>query len=334
MKYLTLQAIDGSEIEISKIILGSSSLHHVWRKLGEEATFAYIDCFRSLGGDTIDTGRAYGGEFDQISFGLNEAIISRYLKSRHCENTFKVITKGGFPDLDVRDISRMTRFRITREAILGDFYTSYDRLQKGHIDIYMLHRDDPAKPVSYIMDILEEIAQTGLVKVVGVSNWSMDRILEGNAYARKHGQTEIAVSEIMWSYAYTNVLARNDQTLSIMSEELYQQYLTNPIPVISFSSQARGLFSQLYRGIYAWKDVAEKNRWYAFPDNEKRWKKIKTYCDQTGESPAAAALAYLTSNPVECAPIIGCLSTEELIDSMSNPDLTFSKETLAWLDAI
>ena len=64
----------------------------------------------------------------------------------------------------------MIRFRMTREAVLGDFYTSYDRLQKGPIDIYMLHRDAPEKPVSYMMDILDEIAKTGLVKVIGVSN--------------------------------------------------------------------------------------------------------------------------------------------------------------------
>ena len=333
MKHLTLNTVTGGELKISKIVLGSSSLQVIWQNLGEEGTFRYIDKFRELGGDTIDTGRTYGGELDQISFGLCEAIISRYMKSRHCEDALHIITKGGFPDLDTKDLS-MIRFRMTREAVLGDFYTSFDRLQKGPIDIYMLHRDEPTKPVSYMMDILNEIAQTGLVKVIGVSNWSLDRILEGNAYARSKGQVEIAVSEIMWSYAYTDVIARNDKTLSIMNDALYQQYLANPMPIISFSSQARGLFSQLYNNAYSWEQVAEKNRWYAFPENEKRWLKIKEYCDKTHESPAAVALAYLTSNPVECAPIIGCMNTDEITDSLSHPDLSLTKEELAWFDDI
>lgn len=333
MKHMTLRTVDGATLTISKIVLGSSSLHTIWRTLGEEETFAYIDRYRALGGDTVDTGRTYGGEMDQISFGLCESIISRYMKSRHCEDSFHVITKGGFPDLDPRDLS-MIRFRMTREAVLGDFYTSFDRLQKEKIDIYMLHRDAPEKPVSELMDLLDEIAKTGLVKVIGVSNWSLSRILEANAYARSKGQAEIAVSEIMWSYAYTNVTARNDRTLSIMDDALYREYLAHPIPIISFSSQARGLFSQLYSGAYTWDEVSQKNRWYAFDENRLRWLKIKEYCDQTGKSPAAVALAYLTSNPVECAPIIGCMNEAEIADSLSASDLTLTPEELRWFDDI
>lgn len=331
MKHMTLRTVDGGTLTISKIVLGSSSLHTIWHTLGEEGTFAYIDRYRALGGDTIDTGRTYGGEMDQISFGLCESIISRYMKSRHCEDSFHVITKGGFPDLDPRDLS-MIRFRMTREAVLGDFYTSFDRLQKEKIDIYMLHRDAPEKPVSALMDLLDEIAKTRLVKVIGVSNWPLSRILEANAYARSKGQAEISVSEIMWSYAYTNVTARNDRTLSIMDDALYREYLAHPIPIISFSSQARGLFSQLYSGAYTWDEVSQKNRWYAFDENRLRWLKIRGYCDQTGKSPAAVALAYLTSNPVECAPIIGCMNESEIADSLSAPDLTLTPEELCWFD--
>ena len=331
MKHLTLRTVDGGALDISKIVLGTSSLHTVWRKLGEEGTFAYIDRYRELGGEIIDTGRTYGGETDQISFGLCESILSRYMKSRRCEGSLRIITKGGFPDLDTRDL-HMVRFRMTREAVLGDFYTSYDRLQKGPIDIYLLHRDAPEKPVAYLMDLIHEIAQTGLVRVIGVSNWSLDRILEGNAYARSRGQTEIAVSELMWSYAYTDVVARRDATLSIMNPALYRQYLEHPIPIISFSSQARGLFSMLYRGAYRWEEVAEKNSWYAFPENEVRWHKIRTYCDRTGQNPAAVALAYLTSNPVACAPIVGCQTEAELSDSLSDPDLTLTEAELRWFD--
>ncbi len=333
MKKLKVRTIDGKELELSKIILGSSSLDRVYDTLGKEKTFEYIDRFRELGGDTMDTGRAYGGELDQISFGRNEGIISDYMKSRKCQNELKVITKGGFPDLDTRDLS-MIRFRTTREAILGDFYTSYDRLQKKQIDVFMLHRDAPEKPVSYIMDILQEIAETGLVKVIGVSNWSMKRIIEANNYARSKGQVEIAISEIMWSYAYTDVVARNDRTLSIMDDELYKEYLKNPVPVVAFSSQARGLFSCLYNGTYTWDEVPQKNRWYAFPDNEQRWLKIKEFCDRTGYSPAAVCISYLTSNPVECAAILGCMNKEEVEDSLSAPDLVLTQEQIDWFNDI
>ena len=68
-----------------------------------------------------------------------------------------LITKGGFPWLNPDFTFR--RLRITREAILGDFYTSIDNLN-GPVDLYLLHRDDESKPVSYIMDILNEIVKS------------------------------------------------------------------------------------------------------------------------------------------------------------------------------
>ena len=69
-------------------------------------------------------------------------------------------------------------------------------------------------------------------------------------------------------------------------------------------------------------------------DHRLRWLKVKEYCDRTGISPAAVILAYLTSNPVECAPIIGCMTENEIADSLSAPDLTLAPDELRWFDAI
>lgn len=40
MKHMTLKTVDGGTLSISKIVLGSSSLHTIWRTLGEEAPSA------------------------------------------------------------------------------------------------------------------------------------------------------------------------------------------------------------------------------------------------------------------------------------------------------
>ena len=84
---------------------------------------------------------------------------------------------------ELNDDYTFKRLRINRNAILGDFYTSCDQLQVEKIDMYLLHRDDPSVPVGEIMDILQEIVDTGCVRTIGVSNWSVERIREANAYA-------------------------------------------------------------------------------------------------------------------------------------------------------
>ena len=330
MKKMTLKTVGGGQLEISKIILGSAMLGWIWDKIGEEETFKYIDTYRRLGGDTIDTGRNYGGELDQISFGKCEGIISRYMESRGCQNELKIITKGGFPDLSMADHNIMTRFRITREALIGDFFTSYDRLHKGPIDVWMLHRDDPTKPVSYIMDVVNEIVQTGLVKVIGVSNWQLDRFLEANAYAREKGYAEFAVNEIMWSMAQIEPIARNDKTLAMMNPDMYKEYMANPIPTIAFSSQASALFTRLQNGSLTWDEVPEKVPVYDLPINKEIWEKVKEYSERTGISASTIALSYLTSNPIECAAIIGSATSAEVEDSLKDCDFTLTPEEIRY----
>ena len=123
MQYITVNTIDGKQMKLSKFILGGS----FGRETPEEETFALIDRFRELGGNAIDTARAYGGIDDQLSFGRCEARFGEYIRSRNCRDELYIITKGGFPAL-YPDFS-FKRWRITREAILGDFYTSYDNLR-------------------------------------------------------------------------------------------------------------------------------------------------------------------------------------------------------------
>ena len=118
MQYITVNTIDGKQMKLSKFILGGS----FGRETPEEETFALIDRFRELGGNAIDTARAYGGIDDQLSFGRCEARFGEYIRSRNCRDELYIITKGGFPAL-YPDLS-FKRWRITREATLGDFYTS------------------------------------------------------------------------------------------------------------------------------------------------------------------------------------------------------------------
>ena len=60
-------------------------------------------------------------------------------------------------------------------------------LQQQHIDIYLLHRDDPSVPVNEIMDRLEQHRQEGLITTYGVSNWELDRVQAAVEYCQQMG---------------------------------------------------------------------------------------------------------------------------------------------------
>ena len=325
MQYITIKDVCGKEIRISKFIHGSPS-GRPGRSM--EETFRVMDRYRELGGNAFDLARFYGYPI----LGLREAMLCEYLRSRECRDQVVVITKGGMNEL--YDDTSFKRYRINREAILGDFYTSCDTLQASPIDVFLLHRDDPSQPVSRIMDVLQEVVDTGLVRAIGVSNWSVRRIREANDYAAARSRPLLSLSEIQWSYAYLDHAMRKDDTVSIMCPELYRQYEDYPIPILAYSCQAFGLFSYLYDGRETWETLSPARAMYDCPQNRRKMEKIRQYCDAHDVSPAALITAYLACNKVNCAPIFGCKTMEQLEDTMGGAELILDQDSIDWLDDI
>ena len=127
-------------------------------------------------------------------------MLFRSLKSRGAREKVILSTKGGHPSAyDKKTI------RLAKEEVAADLEESLRNLGVDCVDIYWLHRDDPSRDVSYIIDYLDEFVKEGKIKFPAVSNWSAKRIAEANAYAAKAGKTPIAMSQIQWSLASTTM---------------------------------------------------------------------------------------------------------------------------------
>lgn len=62
--------------------------------------------------------------------------------------------------------------RVNADAIRSDLFTSLERLRTDYIDLYALHRDDPAVPVGVILEALNEHVEAGRIRAFGGSNWT------------------------------------------------------------------------------------------------------------------------------------------------------------------
>jgi len=112
-----------------------------------------------LGYDFLDTAALYGE-------GHNETLIGRALKSRR--NEFTLASKCGIRVGD--DGRRMldgSRAGIT--AVLDD---SLRRLGVDHIDLYYLHRLDPATPIEESVAALADAVAAGKIGAIGLSEVS------------------------------------------------------------------------------------------------------------------------------------------------------------------
>lgn len=110
----------------------------------------------------IDTAEVYG-------WGKSEKHIGRFLKETG--NECIVATKFmPFP------------WRITRNSLRRALNRSLNRLQVSHVDLYQIHWPFPPVPVRVWMDAMADVVEDGLVKAVGVSNYSKEQMLR--AYDR------------------------------------------------------------------------------------------------------------------------------------------------------
>ena len=295
--------IDG--VSVSSLILGTD---YYGSTLTKKECFRMYDIFTDCGGNHIDTAHLYVN-------GESKRILGGWLKE-HGRNGVYVATKGAHPP-----INDMTKSRLTRNDIRSDLEESLTRLGIDYIDLYWLHRDNPAADTGEVIEILNECIKEGKIRSIGCSNWRGERIAQANEYARKHGLKGFSASQIKWSFAVTSPQYHDDPTLVEMNDTEHEFYKNSGLPVAAFASQGKGFFSKLDKlGIDALADKAKER--YLCDENLKRFEKVKQISQEYGISVGAAALALLTSDKeVTAMPIIGCKNEEQLRDSLSAADM-------------
>ncbi|MEM1485924.1 aldo/keto reductase [Oscillospiraceae bacterium PP1C4] len=322
MKFMNVQAASGI-LKLSKIVKGTD---YFGVTIPEEQAFALMDRYMELGGNTIDTARIYGKKpSDHLDeeYSNSEPIVGRWIKARGNRKDIVLVTKGAHHVMG--DLSQR---RVNKECIDYDLSISLRELGVDYVDIYFLHRDDPAKPVNEIMDALHEHVKGGRIRALGASNWTTARINEANAYAKANGKTPFSISQIQWGVAYTIPELWNDPTLVCMNETEYAGYLKNGIPVMGYAPQGGGYFSKLLAGETLKPKIAAR---YDNEVNRRRLENMRVICEETGKSAAEISIAYISSNPVQGAAIVGCSTIAQLEDSMSGGDFTLDEEACARL---
>lgn len=154
--------------EVAPVGLGCMNLSHVYQPIPTPAQGAAV--LRSaldLGVDHLDTAALYG-------FGANEELVGATLGSRRDEYT--LASKCGMTGVDGRRVidGRPGTIRATCEAALT-------RLRTDVIDLYYLHRVDPAVPVEESVGAIGELVEEGKVRAVGLSEVSADTIRRAHA---------------------------------------------------------------------------------------------------------------------------------------------------------
>jgi aryl-alcohol dehydrogenase-like predicted oxidoreductase len=311
--------ISGIDTPISRLVQGTLMVS----SQDIDGAFALLDSIFALGCTTFDTAHVYGQ-------GDNERTVGRWVRERGIRDKVVIIGKGAHHNADRR---RVTPFDIT-----ADLHDSLARFQFETIDMYLLHRDDPAVPVGPIIEVLNEHLRAGRIRAFGGSNWSVDRLREANAYAADHGLVPFAASSPNFSLAEQLrepwsgcVTISGPQNIGARA-----WYAEQHMPLFTWSSLAGGFFS----GRFTRETITQVSGYfdtlaaecYGSEDNFRRLDRAAQLAEARGLSIPQVALAYVMSQPLNIYALVGCANADEFAANAAAADLRLSSEELAWLD--
>ena len=282
MRYINLPELKNP---ISRLIFGTA----IDAMISGNNTDSLLDVVFNDGINTFDTARVYG---------MSERVLGKWIQSRNIRDKVNIITKGCHHDNE--------RKRVTPKDLFSDVYTSLHELNTDYIDLYLLHRDDESRPVSDIIDALNELQTQGKILAFGASNWKHTRIAEANEYAKKHGLNGFSVSSPCFSVA-KRIFDPWGGSVDISGDEnkpAREWYIENNMPVIAYSSLARGFLSGKFKS-YDSKVFGENLPIeYDCPENIALLKRIEDVSSNRGITVAQTALAWLMNHKMNVCAIL------------------------------
>lgn len=309
-------AIKGIDKPISQLSLGTAWFDERFEPEIDRLLDAYIE----LGGTILDTGRFYNG-------GKSEPIVARWLRKSGLRDRLVITNKACHHYVDENNVHHSERSRVRPEYITEDLHYSLANMQLDYFDIYLLHRDDETQPVQGLIDRLEQHREEGLIRVYGVSNWSIDRVAEARAYAQAMGYQGFRVNSPSYSLA---TIVRPRFAGCIYADDAYVEWHRDKdIALIAWASLAVGFFADAYRRDgTAPPDIVST---YFCDENFEKLDRVKALAAQKGVEPVHIALAYVLCQPIPMVCAIGPRKEAELRSLMRATELQLNPSELHWL---
>lgn len=303
---------------VSRILYGTTTPA---LQAGED-NFELLDAVFALGINSFDLARVYKGA---------EAAVGRWIAARGIRDQVVLLSKCAHPN-------KLTRRRINERDIREDFEISTAALQTDYIDIYLLHRDDPNQDVDIAVEVMNDLHAEGKIGAFGGSNWTHRRIEAANEYAYKHNLIPFMVSSPNFGLAakVTELLIGGVSIAGPENTQARDWYAENQMPVMSYSSLARGFFSGKLKSADAENAARVFNanvmKEYAGAGNFERLARCEVLAAEKGCTVAQIALAWMFGQRVNAFALVSAANAGRMAENLAALDIALTQEEMDWLD--
>jgi aryl-alcohol dehydrogenase-like predicted oxidoreductase len=305
-------------VSVSKLCLGAMMFGD-WGTKDHDESIRIIHRALDAGINFVDTADVY-------SHGESEEIVGKALAGRRDEVV--LATKVHSPMDD--DPSHRGN---SRRWIMREVEDSLRRLGTDWIDVYQIHRPDPATDIDETLGALTDLVQAGKVRYIGHSTFPASAIVEAQWTARDRGREQFRSEQPPYS-----ILTRGVEAEVLPACQRYG------MGVIPYSPLAGGWLSGRYRkdadvtGPMSYARQRLANRFdMSLPENQRKLdaaEQLAELAEQSGLTLIQLAIAFVLRHPAVTAAIIGPRTMDHLESQLTAADVQLSDNVLDRIDKI
>lgn len=317
MQYRTLGS---TGVEVSSLCLGAM-MFGKWGNPDHDDAIGIIHAALDAGVNIIDTADVYSG-------GESEIIVGKAIAGRRDEVVLATKVSSPMGGINERGASRRWIMRACEESLR--------RLGTDHIDLYQIHRPDPATDLDETLGALTDLVRDGKIRYAGSSTFPSSMIVQAQWTAERRQRERFVCEQPPYS-----LLVRGIEADVLPTCETYG------MGVLAWSPLAGGWLSGRWR-----RDAAglssHRTQTMPFrqtithydldvPGNQAKLEaatELAGVADEAGLTLIQLALAFVTTHPAVTAAIIGPRTAEHLHDQLSAADIVLEPAVLDRIDRI
>ena len=310
---MKLRRLGSSGLKVSQIGLGCNNFG---LRMEIEDARAVIHKALDLGITMFATADVYGNK------GGSETALGRYLGERRKD--IVIASKFGNP-MDAAGTLRGA----SRGYLMKAVEASLERLNTDWIDIYQLHKPDPATPLEETLRALDDLVRQGKIRYYGCSGAAAWQLVAMHWTARHHNLSRLACGEMEYS-----LLNRNPE------REHVAAMLEHGIGLLPYYPLASGFLTGKYKRGDAMPAGGRLTRFQRYSDRfmtESNWtilENLEAFGKARGHTLLDVAIAWLGGQPVVSSIIAGATKPEQVELNVKAGAWELSAQDLAEIDRI
>jgi aryl-alcohol dehydrogenase-like predicted oxidoreductase len=256
----------------------------------------------------IDTADAYGE---------SEVVVGKALKGRR--DSTVLATKVSRPIGDDPNHQGASRRWISTAV-----ENSLRRLQTDYIDLYQIHRPDPATDIEETLSGLSDLIHSGKVRAIGASTMPASDIIEAQWVAERRGLERFRTEQPPYS-----ILSRGIEREVLPIAQRYG------MGIMVWGPLAQGMLTgRVRKGRQT--DLRRAGLFRTFSDERRldAVEQLVLLAERAGLPMTHLATAFAVAHPGVTSAIIGPHTMEQLDDLLAGADVTLTDEVLDRIDEI